>query len=113
MTTEKRKDGELGSLFYMCILLGGILATVDFCYSAWNSMPTFWVGVGVGLNVVCALLIAAIFIKMNDPNYDWARKLFVVVAFISICYVAGFRVGLNESNSVIEDSNAAKQEQTK
>lgn len=113
MTTEKRKDGELGSLFYMCLLLGGVLAIVDFAYSAWGTMSSFWVGVGIGLNVVCAILIAVIFIKMNDPNYDWTRHLFVVMAFISICYVAGFRVGLNESNSVIEDSNAVKKEQIK
>jgi len=110
MTTEKRKDGELGSLLYICILFGGVLAIVDFCYSAWSSMSPFWQGVGVGLNVLCAILIAIIFIKMSDPNYDWIRKIFCALTMGTIIYVCGFRAALNERNSVIEDSNAAKQE---
>jgi hypothetical protein len=113
MTTEKRNDGELGSLFWITLIFGGVLAIVDFAYSAWDVMPEFWRIIGYVANGGCAFLIALIFIEMKNPNFDKYRVMFCVLAVLTIGYVAGFKAFSNENQSVIDDSNAAKQEQTK
>lgn len=108
-----RNDGELGSLFWMCIIFGGTLLGVSIFYSAWDAMPKFWQIIGYIALGVNAALIALIFAEYKDPNYDKYRKIFCVISFATIAYVAGFRVAQNEQNGVIDDSNAAKQEQAK
>lgn len=109
----KRNDGELGSLIWMCGIFGITLLGVAIFYSAWDEMPKFWQIIGYIALGVNAALIALIFAEMKDPNYDKYRKVFCVISFATIAYIAGFRVAQNESNAVNEDSNAAKQEQTK
>ena len=108
MTTEKYNDGEVGSLIWISLILGGVLLAVDFLYSAWNSMPEFWRIIGYVANGACAVLIAIIFAEWKDPNYDKYRVIFCVLAVLTIAYVAGFKAFSNENQSVIDDSNAAK-----
>ena len=97
----------------MCIIFGGGLLGVACFYSAWDSMPKFWQIIGYIALGGNAALIALIFAEKNDPNYDKYRKVFCVTSLAALIFIAGFKVASNERNAVIDDSNAAKQEQTK
>lgn len=108
-----RNDGELGSLYWLSFIFGGVLLFVDIFYSAWHTMPEGWRILGYFINGVCAALIALIFIERNNPNFDYCRKIFCVVAVAGFLYVGGWRVGSNENKMMQDDINKAKQEQTK
>jgi hypothetical protein len=113
----RTRDGEILSLFLMTFLGLGVLLAVNIGYSDWPGMIDTWnhwaAVVGVTSILVIVGFVITVFIKWNDPNYDKYRHAFWVGCLLVIIYICGFKAANNESKSVTEDSNAAKQEQTK
>lgn len=113
MTVEKKKDGELLSLIIMTIIFGGLVTGISIGYSAWNEMGELWKIIGYIALIINAALIVIIFAKKDDPDYDKYRAIFCVLAVATALFIGGFRFSSNENKAVIDDSSAAKQEQTK
>lgn len=114
---QRTKDGEMLSLFLISFLGLGVLCAVNLGYSDWPGMIATWshwaaiVGV-VGILVIVGFVVV-MFNKWEDPNYDKYRHAFWVGCLLVIIYICGFKAANNESKSVAEDSNKAKQEQLK
>lgn len=117
MVRERKKDDEFLTLFIIAFLGLGVLFLVNLFYSDWPGMAdTFWhwgaiIGV-LGIAAVVAFVVI-MFDRWKDPNYDKYRHCFWVGALIMVIYICAFKAFNNESNSVIDDSNQAKQEQAK
>lgn len=113
--TREKKDDELG----MIVLVGGIftiaLIAVDIWYSDWKLMFRGWamiVGILVLWGHLASIVTWSIVLAYyTDPAYDKYRKWLLVLLVATLALVAGVRSASNELKSVLNDANAAKQEQ--
>lgn len=114
---KKKKDDEIWFVIGMITFFGGVLISIDVWYSDWPGMIDTWWYMGVIGAVVmhlCAAAAACIsLMEWRDYEFDVIRKWFCAFAFISMLYVGGFRAAKNELQGVADDSEKAKQEQTK
>lgn len=116
MAKEKKKE-ELYFVIGMIALFGGVLGYVDFWYSDWSGMADTWWYMGlIGAILLHIITAAAAFISLRewkDYEFDVIRKWFCGLVFATILYVGGFRAAKNERQGVANDSDKAKQEQSK
>lgn len=119
MTTQNqnKKDDEFLITTILMVFFGSGVLAVDLWYSDWPGMADTWAACAlIGAFFLHAVLLVCLFLvykEFDNPNFNFVRNLFCVCACITILYIGGFRAAKNERQSVIDDSNKAKQEQTK
>lgn len=114
---KEKKIEELYFVIGMIVLFGGVLIGVDIWYSDWPGMTDTWWYMGlIGAIVLHLITALAAFVSLRewrDYEFDIIRKWFCALVFASILYIGGFRAAKNERHAVQDDSDKAKQEQTK
>lgn len=105
---NKKRDDEKG----IWLLVGGIftvfLMIVDFFYSSFDEMAFIAI---IGLWIAHIAISGGWIISMakfKDPNYDFVRKIVVVLSVVT-SFIVGMHHAISvEDKQVIEDSNQAK-----
>lgn len=117
MARKEKKNEELYFVIGMICFLGLIILAIDLFYSDFPGMiDTFWYSAFIGAIILHGVTILAAIVclkEWEDPEFNIVRKWFCGLAFATFLYVGGFRAAKNERQAVVDDSNKAKQEQTK
>lgn len=111
---NKNKDSDLPYVLIGCGIFTLVLIITDFTYGNMIGLMHSWVKWPfIILQLAAIVLWITILIGIENPNFDFYRKILLFVVIVALFCVLGHRAGWLSDKAFQEDVEKNKQEQLK